>query len=310
MPKKIILDTDPGSDFDDVYAIVLAVNSPELELEGITIVAGNANLRARIALKLLKLLGKEEVPVVKGCEMPLLQEKRPWWTTFNPWGHEGKGFLTSEDDQLQPTPGHASDFMISKVTEFPGAITLVPIGPLTNIALAIIKEPKIVRKVKEIVAMGGVINPHQFGIPPILEHNFSSDPEAAKVVLNSGIPFTMIGLNVTLKVQMTVDRFNQLKSYHTTVVDGLVEMTERWFEVVKRDWSELHDPVAVGTVIDRSFVKTEKFYIDCKIENGVLKTIPYKRVEFIPTKEPHIEVGVDVEGDRFWDFFIQRITKK
>lgn len=310
MAKKIILDTDPGSDFDDAYAIVLAANSPELELEGVTIVAGNADLRAKIALKLLNLLGRDDIPVLKGCELPLLLEKRPWWTTFDPWGHEGKGFLTEQDDNLRPSPGHAADFIIDKVMEFPGEVTLVPAGPLTNIALAIIKEPKIVGKVKEIVAMGGVIDPQQFGIPPILEHNFSSDPEAAKVVFQSGIPLTVVGLNVTLKVQMTVDRFNQLKSYHTSVVDGLVEMTKRWFEVVKRDWSELHDPVAVGAVIDRSFIKTEKLYIDCQIENGVLKTIPYKRVEFIPTKEPHINWGIDVDGDRFWDFFIERITKK
>lgn len=318
MPKKIILDTDIGTDFDDAYALVLAANSPELELEGVTIVGSNADLRAKIALKLLNLLGKANVPVLKGCELPLLLEKRPRPTTFDDlMGHEGKGFLTEQDDNLRPSPGHAVDFIINKVMEFPGEITLIPIGTLTNIALAIIKEPKIISKVKEIVAMGGVIWPEKLGVYHTCEHNFSADAQATKIVLNSGIPFTMIGLNVTLKVKMTNDRFNQLKSYHTPVVDGLVEMTKRWFKVLNRDWSELHDPCAVGAVIDRSFVKTEKFFIKCKILNGDLETVPYKRsvypykrIGFVPTKEPHIEVALDVEADRFWDFFIKRVTKK
>ena len=310
MPKKIILDTDIGTDFDDAYALVLSVNSPELELEGVTINGGGADLRAKIALKLLKLLGRDDIPVFKGCELPLLLEKRPWPTTFDLYGHEGKGFLTEQDDNLKPRPGHAIDFIIDKVTEFPGEITLMPIGTLTNVALAIIKEPRIIPKVKEIVAMGGVIWPEQLGVYHTLEHNFSADAEATKIILKSGIPFLMVGLNVTLKVTMTNDRFNQLKSYHTPVVDGLVEMTKRWFKVLNRDWSELHDPVAVGAVIDRSFVKTEKYFIQCNTENGDLKTVPYKRVEGVPTKEPHIEVAIDVESDRFWNFFLERVTKK
>lgn len=307
--KRVIIDTDPGSDFDDAYAIVLAANSPELILEGVTIVSCLQDVRAKIARKLLNLCGKPEVPVVKGCDLPLLRKPVEGWSTFKPAGNEGKGFLTPEDDALEATPGHAADFIISKVMEYPGEITLIPIAELTNIALAIIKEPQIVGKIKEIVLMGGIIKPEEYGMTPNLEHNLSSDPDATKIVFESGIPITVVSMNVTLKVCMDLKRFEKLQTYHTPVVDGLVAMTKHWFALVQREWSELHDPVAVGVVIDRSFVKTKKYFIDIVMKDGYMCTIPHERIEFIPTKTPHIEWGVDVDGDRFWEFFLERITK-
>ena len=307
--KKIILDTGPGSDFDDVYALTLAANSPELELVGVTIVSGKGLLRARIDLKLLRMLGKPDVPVIVGAEEPLLRDPRPWWTTFRPWGHEGKGFLTPEDEKLMPAPGYAPDFIVEKVMEFPGQITLIPVGPMTNIALAIIRNPKIIGEVKEIIAMGGVINARGIGVKPLLEHNFSSDPEATRVVLNSGIPFKMVNLNVTLKFVMSPARFEQIKALGTPVTKALVSMTEIWLKEVKRNWSELHDPLAVGVAIDPSFVKFKKYFIEFGMWEGILETIPFERTEFIPTAAPHIEVAEDVEADRFWDFFVERIGR-
>lgn len=308
--KKIILDTDVGSDFDDAYAITLAANSEELDLLGVTICGGWGELRARIGLKLLEMLGKPNIPVVIGAQEPLLRKKMPWWTTFTPWGHEGKGFLTEEDEKRKATPGHAADFIIEKVMENPGEVTLVPVGTLTNIALAIIKEPQIIGKVKEIVAMGGVVWPHQLGVKPNMEHNFSADPQASMVVLESGIPFTMVGLNATFKFVMTRERFAQLRSLNTPVTNALSDMTVRWFKEVKRDWSELHDPLAVGVVIDRSYIKSKKYYLELKMVDGILETIPLERIEFIPTRAPHVDVCLDADGDRFWDFFIERIGRK
>jgi purine nucleosidase len=311
--KKIILDTDVGTDFDDAFALTLAANSPELDLLGVTTVTPKGYLRARIGLKLLKMLYKERIPMVIGAEEPLLRELRPWWTTFHHWGHEGEGFLTPEDEKIQPTPGYGPDFIVEKVMQYPGEITLIPIGPLTNIALAIIREPQIIGKVKEIIAMGGVMNPQNLGLKPNLEHNFTSDPDAAKVVLNSGIPFKMVPLDVTIHFVMTRERFQQLKSIKTTVTEVLVIMTERWLKVVKRDWSELHDPLAVAYAVDPSFLQMKKYHIAFEMKNNILYTIPYERSEltpeFAPTVEPHIEVAVDVDSDRCWKFFIERIGK-
>lgn len=310
--KKVILDTDPGSDFDDVYALTLACNSPELDLLGVTIVAGWGDLRARIDQKLLRLLGKTGIPVVKGAEEPLLRKPRPWWTTFSPWGHEGAEFLNEadkEDPALAPTPGYAPDFIVEKVMEHPGEVTLIPVGPLTNIALAIIREPGIIGKVKEIVAMGGVIKPREINCKPIMEHNFSSDPDASKVVLESGIPFKMVNLNVTLKYVMTQERLRQIQQMGTPVTEALVAMTKRWLKEVGRDWSELHDPLAVGSVVDPSFVTWKKYYIECVVHDGILETLAYERAEFIPTALPHVEVAEDVRADDFWNFFAERIAR-
>ncbi len=308
--KRVIIDTDPGSDFDDAYAIVLAANSPELIVEGVTIVGCLQDVRARIARKLLNLCDHPEVPVVKGCGLPLLRKPVDGWSTFKPSGNEGKGFLTLEDDCLEATPGHAADFIIKKVMEHPGEVTLIPIAELTNIALAIIKEPAIIGKIKEIVLMGGIINPEQYGMTPNLEHNLSSDPDATRIVFESGIPITAVSMNVTMKMCMDLDRFHELQTYHTPVVDGLVAMTKEWFALVKREWSELHDPVAVGAIIDRSFITTKKYFIDIVMRDGYMCTIPHERIEFIPTQEPHIDWGVDIDGDRFWKFFLERITRK
>lgn len=309
--KRIIIDTDPGSDFDDAYAIVLAANSPELLFEGVTIVGCLQDERMRIAKKLLKLCGREDVPVYKGCDLPLLRQPVPGWSTFKPAGNEGKGFLTPEDNALQANPGHAADFIIDTVMKYPGEVTIIPIAELTNIALAIIKEPKIIGKIKEIVLMGGILHPETYGMTPNLEHNLSSDADATKLVFEAGIPITVVSMNVTLKVCMDIERYKELQSYHTPVVDGLVEMTKHWFELVQRDWSELHDPVAVGAVIDRSFIKTKDYFIDIKKnEDGVMCTIPHERIEFIPTKKPHVKWAVEVDGDRFWEFFLKRVTMK
>ncbi len=307
--KKIILDTDPGSDFDDVFAITLAANSEEIDFTGVTIISGKGELRARIALKLLEMLGRTDVPVVVGAEEPLMRKLMPWWTTFKPWGHEGVGFLTPEDDKRKPQAGHAADFIIEKVLEFPGEITLVPVGPLTNIALAITKEPKIIPKIKEIVAMGGVVWPERFEVSPKLEHNFSSDPHATQIVFESGVPITMVGLNATLQVVMTRERYAQLRAANTPVTNALVGMTDIWFDILHREWSELHDPVAVGAVIDRSFVQTKKYYIDLEMKDGILLTKPVARVDFIPTVEPHVDVCLGADGDRFWEFLLERLKR-
>lgn len=308
--KRVIIDTDPGSDFDDAYAIVLAANSPELILEGITIVSGLQDVRTKIARKLLNLCGRQDVPVYQGCALPIMRTPVPGWSTFKPAGNEGKGFLTEKDEALEANPGHAVDFIIDKVMEHPGEITLIPIAELTNIALAILKEPRLIDSVKEIVLMGGIINPEDYGMTPNLEHNLSSDPEATRIVFESGIPIRVVSMNVTMKMCMTLERFEELQSYHTPVVDGLVAMTKEWFALVQRDWSELHDPVAVGAVIDPSFITTKKYFIDIRIRDGIMCTIPHERIEFIPTKKPHIDWGVDIDGERFWRFFLERVTRK
>lgn len=310
--KRIIIDTDIGSDFDDVCALVLAANSPEIKIEGVTTVGGDVALRARIARKLLNLLGLENVPVHEGCSLPLMRKHNIQVDTYQSFGHEGNGLLTPEDDALQANPGHAIDYIIDTIMQNPGEIILVPIGGLTNIALAIIKEPRIIENVKEIVAMGGIIHAYEeFGMLPRLEHNFCSDPEATRIVFESGIPITVVSMNVTLKAKMSPERLKELQSYSTPVVDALVANTKDWLNYVKRDRSELHDPIAIAYLVDPSFMKTEEYYMDMQVREGSFTMIPYKFMEFVPSRPPHIKWGVDIDDDeRFWKFFLERVTRK
>ncbi|MGQ9723598.1 MAG: nucleoside hydrolase, partial [Candidatus Jordarchaeum sp.] len=152
--KKIIIDTDIGLDVDDSYAISLAAKSPELRVEGITTVYGDTLTRAKIALKLLTLAGRSDIPVIVGEDEPISENRKALRL-----GVEGKGILTPQDKKLQVTPGNAVDFIINKVLPSKKEFTIVAIGALTNIAKAIKKEPAIKNGIKELVLMGGVINP-------------------------------------------------------------------------------------------------------------------------------------------------------
>ena len=302
MKKKIIIDTDTGTDVDDAVAITLALKSPELKVEGITTVYGNTLLRAQIVLKLLKLMGINDVPVAAGVEKPLLRERDIWWP-----GHEGKGILTDEDKNLKPIDKHAIDFIIEKIMENPGEITLVTIGPLTNIAAAIIKEPKIIENVKGIVMMGGVARIFDNAPElPYIEHNIKCDPEAARVVFNSQIPITMVGLDVTLKVPINRSHLQKIKNVGTDLTDTLVRLIEIWWEFLKSDSSCMHDPLALSYCIKPEFLETMncKVIVETQGKHTVGQTI------VIPDENSNIKVACGVDSDGFIEFLIGRICSK
>ncbi|MFQ6094757.1 MAG: nucleoside hydrolase, partial [Candidatus Bathyarchaeia archaeon] len=235
--RKVILDTDIGSDVDDALALALALKSGEIQLEAVTIVYGDVDLRSKIALKMLKLAGVRGIPVAKGIEKPLLRERAIFWT-----GREGEGILKPEDHALKADPIHAVDLIISKVMSMRKEITLITIGPLTNLAVAIIKEPSIVENVKEVFVMGGVTRLIDGLNLPYREHNINCDPEAAKIVFNSGLPITMVPLDVTLKVAINREDLKRIASVHTPFTDAIVSMVEHYLDFQKRDYTWLHDP--------------------------------------------------------------------
>lgn len=196
---RIILDCDPG--VDDAIAILLALASPEIELVGITCVAGNTGLAhtSRNALRVCALAGRKDVPVHAGCARSMMDRYRRKWPSV----HGGDGLC---DLDLPGTPGalageHAVDFIVRQVSAAPGEISLCVIGPMTNLALAIVKAPEIVPRVRSIVFMGGAaFCPGNSS--PRAEFNFLVDPEAAEIVLSAGIPMVMLGLDVTGKVRI------------------------------------------------------------------------------------------------------------
>jgi purine nucleosidase len=191
--KKIILDCDPG--IDDALAIVYAAGCAELDLLGITTVAGNVSLAKTTsnALRVCEFI-RAAVPVTPGSAVPLL---RPPITAEHVHGSDGLGGAVLPAASSRPQPGHASDFIIDAVLAAPGEVTLVAVGPLTNVALALRREPRIAREVKDFVIMGGSAT--RGNVTPAAEFNIACDPEAASIVFSAGWTVTMVGLDATLQ---------------------------------------------------------------------------------------------------------------
>ncbi|MCR2805135.1 nucleoside hydrolase [Paenibacillus soyae] len=253
---RIILDTDIGSDVDDAMALALAMRSPEIQIEGVTTVYGNVDLRAKMARKMAQYGKRDDVRVYAGLNRTLLGNREIWMA-----GHEGDGLLT-EDDKLAYEDRHAVDFIIETVMGQPGEITLVAIGPLTNIAACLIREPRIAQNVKEIVIMGGVTRLGDNGMHMrVVEHNIVCDPEAASLVFNSGAPIVMVGLDVTLKVTITEEERRRLLDTGDPLNMALARMIGKWFEFAKEEISYMHDPLTIALLLDRTLVRTEKMNI-------------------------------------------------
>lgn len=252
MPEKIIIDTDPGQ--DDAVAILLALASPEeLEVLGIVAVAGNVGLtkNAKNALMIIELSGRTETPVYAGCPGPMM---RTLVTAEHVHGDTGLNGPKLPDPKKQLEAQHGVDFIIDTLmTNPPGTITLAALGPLTNIATALIKQPQIAPRIKQIVMMGGGC--FQGGnITPAAEFNFYVDPEAADIVMRSGAPITIASLDVTHKVLSTAPRieaFQNLGNKTGASVAAMLDFSER-FDMEKYKWqgAPLHDPCVIAYLIN------------------------------------------------------------
>jgi len=200
MTRKIIIDTDPG--IDDTMAIMLALKSPELELLGLTTIYGNVNCSQSTinALKILEVAGRSNIPVAKGSDVPLVIEPHHHATFVH--GDDGMGNTHLSLPASKALDISAAQFIVEMIMKNPDEITLVPIGPLTNIALALRIEPKIAKLVKEVVIMGGAATVRG-NVTPVAEANIWQDPHAASIVFSAGWPLTMLGLDVTTKVIQT-----------------------------------------------------------------------------------------------------------
>ena len=207
-PAPVLLDCDPG--IDDALAIVFGCGHPGLDLVGLTTVSGNVNLDTVTgnALSVLELAGRPDVPVVPGSARPLL---RPTLDARDVHGEGGLGAARLPAAQARPAPGHAVDFLINTISAAPGEITLIATGPLTNIALAVRREPRLAGWVRDFVIMGG--SAARGNVTPAAEFNIAVDPEAAAIVFEAGWQVTMVGLDVTLQARAgpdVQDRMGQL----------------------------------------------------------------------------------------------------
>jgi pyrimidine-specific ribonucleoside hydrolase len=303
MSTPIVIDCDPGH--DDAIAILLALGSPEVELRGITTVAGNQTLEktTRNALKILELVGRADIPVAAGAEAPL---KRTLRVAANVHGESGLDGPDLPEPTTKPVEGHAADVLDTWLE--PGVV-LVPTGPLTNVALLLERHPEVRQRLERIVWMGGAIA--EGNVTPAAEFNAFVDPDAAAAVFGSGIPVTMIGLDITHKALFTrghADRLRGTGRAGRTVAE-LSDFFQRFHESrYGFDGSPIHDALAVAEVIDPSLVTR----LECNVEIETASQYCDGRTvvdRWLVTDRPkNARVGIDVDAERFLDLLVERIS--
>jgi purine nucleosidase len=324
-PRKVIIDTDPGT--DDAIAILLALNSPELDVRAITVVPGNVTAEQGLknALTLASLANRCDIPVAGGAQHPLFQKL----ITAEFWhGANGLADVPTPPSKCTADPRFAADLIIQMVHASPHEITLVPIGPLTNIALAIEKDPSIVPLVKEVIIMGGSISGGN--VDASAEANIYGDPEAAQIVFQAGWPLTMVGLDVGDKTLYGRPQLDQLKKTHGPQNDFLVGIFEFLLGLEKKYGSgggtPMYDPLAVAQAIDSTMLTTVPMHVDVEtkgdytrgetvanrrgsIERNVLHGDRYV-IEGLDNVPANAHVAVNVDPEKFFQLFNSRLAGK
>jgi inosine-uridine nucleoside N-ribohydrolase len=302
----IILDCDPGH--DDALALMLAVSSPEVELVGVTTVAGNQTIEKTTtnALKVLELCGCSDVPVARGAADPLVRRRD---VAAHVHGESGLDGPDLPAPSTGPVDEHAVQFLARQIREREGKLTLVPTGPLTNVALLLALEPD--ARPERIVLMGGSVG--EGNRTPAAEFNIWADPEAARRVFESGIDVTMIGLDVTHQALVTDADAERLRGVGRVgkVAAELLDFYGIWHRrsYPDLDGSPLHDPVAVSHVIDPTLVRTRPAYIevDCGWEQGRGRTNVDWRGR-LETHPPNATVGLGIDNPRFVELITTRLA--
>jgi purine nucleosidase len=323
--KKVIIDTDPGT--DDALAILLALNSPELDVRALTVVPGNVTAQQGLqnALKLASLTNRCDIPVAGGAQHPLFQKL----ITAELWhGANGLANVELPASKCKADPRFGPDLIIQVIHESPHEITLVPVGPLTNIALAVLKDPSIVPLVKEVVIMGGSISGGN--VNAAAEANIYNDPEAAQIVFQAGWRLTMVGLDVGDKTLYGQTQLEQLSKTHGPENDFAVKVLAfligQEAKYGNGGGTPMYDPLAVGTAIDSSIVTTQAMHVDVEtrgdftrgetvanrhnaVERNVLHGDRYI-IEGVDHVNPNVQVCTAVNADKFLQLLNARLEGK
>src|SRR6266852_4793176 len=344
-PFRVIIDTDPG--VDDALALLLAMRSPELKIEAITPVAGNVPLELTLpnALRLVEIAGRTDIPVAAGARTPLV---RRLVTATYAHGENGLGGAVFPEPTTKPVAEPAAEYIRRIVRKYPREVTLITLGPLTNIATALSSDPELAGMVRGLTMMGGSLSGGN--ITPAAEFNIYVDPEAARIVFQSGIPITMVGLDVTRKTSLTEEHVRVLEAAQNPVSQAAAKIgrnainhnRERGFLV----GPNMHDSLAVAAFLDPTILQWQEYYVDVETTGeltagetlgyspiaGDLKrrpgmekdaaasmTIRGSAPTLASTKTspvvrdkfvPNTNVAVDVDSARFFDLLIGRLAGK
>jgi inosine-uridine nucleoside N-ribohydrolase len=343
-PFRVIIDTDPG--VDDALALLLAMRSPELQIEAITPVAGNVPLELTLpnALRMVEIAGRTDIPVAVGAKSPLV---RRLVTATYAHGENGLGGAVFPEPKTKPVNQPAAEMIRQIVRKFPSEVTLLTIGPLTNIATALNLDSELAGLIRGLVMMGGSLSGGN--ITPAAEFNIYVDPEAARIVFQSGIPITMVGLDVTRKTSLTEDHLRELQAGQNPISQAAATIArnaiqhnrERGFLV----GPNMHDSLAIAGFIDPSLLTLKKYYVDVETTGeltagetlgyspntgdlrrrpgtekdasdvnmsirGSAPTLASTRTSSVVRDKfvPNANVAVDVDSARFFDLLIGRLS--
>lgn len=305
--KRIIIDTDPG--IDDALAILLALASPELEVEALTVVHGNCNVDqgVRNALSVLELAGRADIPVVRGAALPLV---KPLLLAPETHGQGGIGYAHLPEPAAAAVPGHAAHLLIDSLLSSPGEISLVAVGPLTNIALAIRMEPRIVPAINELIIMGGAVR-HGGNTTPLAEFNTYCDPHAAHIVFHAGIPLKLVPLDVTYQVLLTAADVQGLLQTGSPIASFIEQATRFYMEFhgahQKIEGCIINDPLALALSFLPELVQTEALYVDVDISGGVSMGKTFADFYNISGQPANMQVALQVQARRFIELFLERM---
>jgi len=306
MAVPLLIDCDPGH--DDAMALLLALASPEVELLGVSAVAGNQTLERTTAnaLRVLEFVDRGDIPVAAGAPRPLVRELHVAADVHGETGLDGPDLPPPSG---APVPEHAVEFLARRLRHAPAPVTLVPIGPLTNVALLLAEHPEAAERIERIVLMGGAIG--LGNVTPAAEFNVWVDPEAAARVLHSGLDVTIVGLDVTHKALLGADRVERLRASGRTgtmVAELHAFYSAFHLRVYGDPATPVHDAMAVAHVIRPGLVTTEhrNVEIDCASELCRGRTV----VDLLRKtgRPPNAHVATDVDADGFLDLLVERIA--
>jgi inosine-uridine nucleoside N-ribohydrolase len=344
-PFRVIIDTDPG--VDDAFALLFAMRSPELKIEGITAVAGNVPLELTLpnALRMVEIAGRNDIPVAAGAKAPLV---RRLVTAAYAHGENGLGGAVFPEPEIKPVSEPAAELIRASIRKYPGEVTLLTVGPLTNVATALNMDSELATLVRGLVMMGGSLSGGN--ITPAAEFNVYVDPEAARIVFQSGIPITMVGLDVTRKTSLTDEHVRVLESAQNPVSQAAANIARHAIEHNRERGflvgPNMHDSLAVAAFLDPSLLKWKEYYVDVETSGELTagETLGYsptagdlrRRPEaekqaalnmairgsaptLASTKTspilrdrfvPNTNVAVDVDSARFFELLIGRLAGK
>jgi len=310
MAQKIIIDTDPGQ--DDAVAILLALASPELQVLGLTCVAGNVPLALtqRNARIVCELAGRTDVPVHAGCDRPLA---RPLVTAEHVHGRTGLDGIALPEPRMALAPGHAVDFLIDTLRhEAPGTVTLVPVGPLTNIATAMRRAPDIIPRIQTIVLMGGAY--FEVGnITPAAEFNIHVDPEAAQIVFGSGVDLVVMPLDVTHKALTTRARVEAFRALPGRVGPAVAAWTDFFERFDKAKYGSLgaplHDPCTIAWLLQPELFQGRRINVEIETEGRFTLGMTVADWWRVSGRAPNALFLRDIDADGFYALLTERLAR-